>query len=106
MIDKEIERAGGKGMSWLQVAQRVSARPGIDQNSTFTLPKHTDENLTPEQSAEKLVTHFSKISQEFTPIELDVLPEWVESKLLHQVSMEQKDIEAHIFRADLNKVNL
>ena len=102
LIDKEIERAGGKGMSWLQAAQRVSARPGTDQNSTFTLPKHTDENLTKEESAERLVAHFSKISQEFTPIELDTLPEWVETKLLND-ECKHPSIEEHIVYQNMKK---
>ena len=32
-------------------------------------PEHLDENLTNEQSAERIVSYFAKISQEYKPIE-------------------------------------
>ena len=87
-LNKEIEDAEGKGTRWMQEAKRLSARPGEDTSSTFTLPSHVDRNLTAKESAEAIASFFSKISQEFTPIEEDDLPPEVQSKL-------EKDICEH-----------
>ena len=52
--------------------------------SIFTLPGHLDDNLTPEQSAERIVTYFSKISQEYKPVEEDVLAADLQHRLDHK----------------------
>ena len=72
-LDKAIEDAGGKGNGWMRKAQALSSRPGAEISSSFSLPTHVDENLSAEQSAEKLVKFFSSISQEYTPIQEDTL---------------------------------
>ena len=59
----------------------LSARPGEEISSSFRLPSHIDQNLSPKQSAEKLVKFFYKISQEFKPIEEDTLPQRVNTRL-------------------------
>ena len=60
-------------MKWIQEAKRIGARPGEDDSPTFTLPKHMEEDLTPEESAERIAEYFSKISQEYKPVEEDEL---------------------------------
>ena len=50
------------------------------QNS-FTLPEHADRGLTPSQSAECLAVYFSKISQEFDPINPELFPPWIKLRL-------------------------
>ena len=52
----------------------------IDSN-TFTLPGHEDENLTEEQSAERIADFFAHISQEFPPLDVKLLPLRVQHKL-------------------------
>ena len=52
------------------------------RNSNFSLPCHTEENLTNSQSAERLADYFSQISQEFSPICPDKFPPYVKEKLL------------------------
>ena len=47
----------------------------------FTLPSHYEENLSPAQSAERLAEYFSRISQEFEPINKANLPPYVKEKL-------------------------
>ena len=59
----------------------LSARPEEEVSSSFNLPTHIDENLSPLQSAERFVKYFSRISQEFKPIEEDVLPPRVSARL-------------------------
>ena len=80
-LEKEIENAGGRGMRWMREANRLTARPGDDQSSTFTLPTHVDRNLTPKESAEEIAKYFSKISQEYPPIEEDPVSEQLGLKL-------------------------
>ena len=44
-------------------------RPGEDTSTTFTLPTHVKDNLTPDESAQAFVSYFSKISKEYTPLD-------------------------------------
>ena len=74
-LDKQSEKAGGKGMNWMKEAKRISARPGEDVCGSFTLPEHMDENFTPVQSPERIASYFAKISQEFSPLNEDTLPD-------------------------------
>ena len=59
----------------------MGAQPGdcLDSNS-FTLPSH--ENLSEQESAEKIANHFAAISQEFPPLNIASLPNHVQTKLL------------------------
>ena len=54
---------------------------GHNKPKTFTLPEHADKGYTPSQSAEILAEYFSKISQEFDPINPALLPPWIRQKL-------------------------
>ena len=80
-LDKAIEDAVNKGSGWMRKAQALSSIPGQKDSSTFSLPNHIDKNLSAKQLAEKLVKKLSSISQEFTPLQEDTLPERVEQKL-------------------------
>ena len=63
-----------------KVLKRLGAQPGdCSEGDTFSLPQH--ENLTPEQSAERIAAHFAAISQEFSPLDSDELPPRVREKL-------------------------
>ena len=64
------------------VLKRLGAQPGdcTDSNG-FTLPSHLDDNLTEEQSAERIANHFAEISQQFPPLNTALLPEHVQSIL-------------------------
>ena len=80
-LEKAIEKAGKRGSGWMKKAKVLSARPGEDISGTFSLPSHIDNNFSAIQSAEAFVKYFSKISQEFTPLEQDILPLRVESRI-------------------------
>ena len=60
----------------------MGAQPGdcIDAN-TFTLPTHESESLSEAQSAERIADYFSRISQEFPPLDVKLLPERVREKI-------------------------
>ena len=62
--------------------KKMAAQPGdyLDEGS-FTLLSHSEDNLSPEQSIEKIAQHFAKISQEFQPLNYDLLPKDVQTKL-------------------------
>ena len=62
------------------VLKKMGALPGeCDEGSSFTLPSH--ENLNPLESAEKIAEHFSRISREFPPLNMETLPDRVKQKL-------------------------
>ena len=58
----------------------MGAPPGeCGESGTFTLPQH--EHLSTEESADRIAEHFSRISQEFPPLNTDESPERVTQKL-------------------------
>ena len=70
-----------------RILKRMGAQPGdCSETSTFTLPNHETEGLTAEQSAERMTNHFAKISQQFPPLNLNLLPDRVKSKLKNKSS--------------------
>ena len=100
-LNKQIKKAGGKGMQWIQEAKRISARPGEDTSPSFTLPGHLDDNLTQEQSAERIVAYFSKISQEYKPVEEDVLAADLQHRLDHEACYHPEIREENIYQSML-----
>ena len=65
------------------VLKRLGAQPGdCVEGGTFSLPSHESENLSAEQSAERIAEHFAAISQEFSPLSVKLLPVRVQNKLL------------------------
>ena len=53
------------------------------EDRSFSLPSHTEVNLSPQESAEVLADHFSYISQEFQPLDVASLPPCVKDELLN-----------------------
>ena len=79
------------------VLKRMGAMPGdcIDSN-TFSLPSHEKDNLSEEESAERIADHFSAISCEFPPLDVASLPGRVQTKLQSTDSPpEISDFEAY-----------
>ena len=67
--------------------KRMAAQPGDNQDEgAFTLLSHLEDNLTAEASIEKIAQHFASISQEFMPLDYNLLPADVQSKLNQQIS--------------------
>ena len=67
--------------------KKLGAQPGdcMDEG-TFTLTSHLEENLTTEESTERIAEHFAKISQEFPPLRVTLLPDEVRKKLSEEIS--------------------
>ena len=78
-IDDLIDTNPGQAYS---ILKRMGAQPGdCTDDNTFTLPEHASRNLTNEESAELIANHFAEISQEFPPLNVDLLPERVKIEL-------------------------
>ena len=61
---------------------KMGTQPGDCQDDgSFTLTEHLEQNLTKEESTEKIAQHFAKISQNFPPLNIETLPENVKCKL-------------------------
>ena len=66
--------------------KKLGAQPGdcTDAN-TFTLPCHLSDNLTPQQSAERIAAHFADISGQFPALSTELLPGRVQMKLKYDM---------------------
>ena len=62
--------------------KKLGAKPGDNlDNSEFKIMDHLEKNLTDHQSVERIAEHFSRISQEYPPLEVTNLSESVRKKL-------------------------
>ena len=80
-IEKQTNMVSSKNNSWLKHVKRIAARPGDQVSSTFSLPKHVEDNLTALESSNKICEFFSSISQEYLPLNPSTLPTRVQTKL-------------------------
>ena len=54
--------------------RKMSSQPGdCSEDDSFDLLAHLEDNLTNEESREKIANHFAKISQEYTPLNINLL---------------------------------
>ena len=62
--------------------RKLAAKPGDDGNEkTFSILSHVNENLTTEESVERIAQFFADISQEFAALNIEKLPADVQTKL-------------------------
>ena len=66
-------RNGDRASSYAAL-RKLGARPGEPSRNTFSLPAHSESNLSASQSAEKIADHFAAISQEYEPICINKFP--------------------------------
>ena len=76
-----VEVVEGKRKKSYTALRKLESVYNSNKCSTFSLPSHVEDNLTPDQSAERLAEYFSKISQEFEPICVENFPPWIKQKL-------------------------
>ena len=70
-----------------QAMKKMGARPGDCANDgIFFVTSHQNENLSLEQSTDRILKYFSAISQEYLPFDILRLPEDVQSKLRQDVN--------------------
>ena len=92
-MDKQIEDIKRSHPSqFYKRVKKLGARLGECQNSTFTLPRHSANNLTELEAAEEIAKHFSTLSKEFPPIDEDRLPERVQKKMKEPGVMEEAPV--------------
>ena len=71
-IENEV-REGRKGSTY-PALKKLGARHFETTHAGFQLPEHAELNLDSAQSAELIAEHFSRISQEFEPLNTSLLP--------------------------------
>ena len=65
-----------------KLLKRLGAQPGdSNDDDGFTLPEHENLGLSAAQSADKIAQKFAEISQEFPPIEIESLPQSIQTKI-------------------------
>ena len=77
-MDELMESRPGQAY---KILKRMGAQPGDGDDINFTLSTHESENLSPQESAERIATYFSTISQEFSPLTTQNLPDRVLDRL-------------------------
>ena len=80
-LNKQADNVTVKNNSWQKHVKQLTARPGDQPQDTFSLPKHVEDELNALESSNKICEYFSSISQEYTPLCIDDLPERVQTKL-------------------------
>ena len=81
-LEKQVNLVSSKNNSWLKHVKRIAARPGDQTSTTFSLPKHVEDNLSALESSNKICEFFSSISQEYSPLNTETLPQRAKDKLL------------------------
>ena len=71
----KIEVLEGKRGSVYPVLKRLGERPNSDNSTVFNLPEHLTLGLSSQQSADLIADYFSKISQEYHPLQVTSLPQ-------------------------------
>ena len=65
-----------------RIFKTMGAQPGdCSDNHTFSLPNHQQENLSDQECAEHIAEHFARISREYSPLDIEKLPERVKARL-------------------------
>ena len=100
----ELEVRVGKRGSTYPALKRLGSRLFEKTQPDFQLPAHAEQNLSSTQSAELIADHFSKISQEFSPLDLSCLPSNVKSFLANYdenlaPKLSTFDVHARIIKA-------
>ena len=76
-VDDLKETKPGKAYN---ILKSMGAQPGdCTEDQSFTLPNH--HNLTAQESAERIASHFASISQEYNPLNVNLLPVRVKQRL-------------------------
>ena len=84
LLKKQTDQVSVKNNSWLKHVKQLTARPGDQPQATFSLPQHVEDSLSALESSNKICEYFSTISQEYTPLNTETLPERVRAKLTNE----------------------
>ena len=78
-IKEEVENAK-RGSSYSAI-RKLGNRPFESSKATFDLPEFVENNFDDKQAAEALADHFSSISNEFKPIDVNEFPPNIKEEL-------------------------
>ena len=101
-LNKQVNLATTANNSWLRHVKKIAARPGDMTSSTFSLPQHVEDGLSAAESSNRICDFFSAISQEFSPLDTECLPERVRDKL-HYDPCEHPYLADHLVYEGLKK---
>ena len=68
------EVKNGTKTSGYKALRKLGVRKGDTKDDLFILPQHSDQNLSEEETAERIADYFTAISQEFEPLIVKNLP--------------------------------
>ena len=67
-----------------KILKQMGAPPGENkEDGMFSLSSHVADNLTPQESVNRIADHFTKISKEYPSLELTLLPEEIKERIRH-----------------------
>ena len=103
----KLEVAEGKRGSTYPTLKRLGLQPGETTHGGFQLPGHVDQNYSSAQSAEIIAEHFSRISQEYSPLDITSLPPNVQACLSNNDQslppvLSVSDVKSRIIKAKKN----
>ena len=76
-----------------QSLKKMAAQPGdCSDEGSFSLQSHLEDNLSSEESTERIAEYFARISQEFPPLQREQLPEHVKTKIEGPVNQDELPI--------------
>ena len=80
-LRKQTQKVTARNNDWLRHVKLLAARPGDQPQSSFSLPQHVEDNLSALESSNKICEFFCAISQEYSPLNTEMLPNFVRTKL-------------------------
>jgi hypothetical protein len=84
-MEEEIETLKKSNLSQFYRKMKViGSRLDECEPPTFSLPAFVEEGVSPTEAAERIALHFSSISKEYPPLDVNTLPERVKAKILKQ----------------------
>ena len=88
-----------------KILKVVVARPGEDVDAlNFTLPQFNDTDKSKNEIADEVADYFAKISQGFTPVDVQKLPAEVRNEILSYEIHEVPNIDEAVVSELLQKV--
>ena len=82
----------GKRTSCYSALRKLGGGGKNTGHASFTLPSHIEDDLSPQECADRFADYFSKISQEFQPINIENFPPNIKSKLIASESDSSKPV--------------
>ena len=92
-------KASNPGKSY-SILKRMGAPPGsCNEEGTFTLQNHLEQNLSTEESIEQIAQYFAQISQEYPPLDRESLPQ----RVLDVLGLDDTSLLPHLSELDVSE---